>query len=128
MNDDFISKELALWLKERGCEIKPDFCYVPDFGGRSSLVKTEDVSMFLMDKAIPAYSWYDILVTHAKEFWGREFHDHSEDKGPYCSCPLNCEDYAYYRHPTQVLRHLVTNDTEEAESYVREHSLFNKPL
>lgn len=132
-----ISKELDLWLKERGCEIETKAVWIDHLHLGWMLKDKETASdrdnengTCWLDGAkqiLPAYSWYDILVTHAKEFWGEEFHDHSGDKGPYLSCPLNCEDFAYQRHPTQVLRHLVTNDTEDSEDYVREHSLFSNP-
>ena len=129
-----ISQELAIWLKERGCEVESEFYYGVANDGeycKFSGQKSGDIDIpvgkregsvqhcIIAEKSefYPAYSWYDILVTHAKEFWGEELVYECECVG---MIP------AYEGHSHQVLIYLQNGDLKEAETYVREHSLFSK--
>lgn len=71
----YISKELAIWLREKGCRLPTGKAYYGNAGTwHDALVDLDGyVSAdpeFREAKLLLAYSWYDILVTHAKEFWG----------------------------------------------------------
>ena len=119
-----ISKELAEWLKERGCKLDSQYIWNSIWKDQKDrlfeLCSTEIVkhhpSLFY-DEGYPAYSWYDILVTHAKEFWGEKM--------------VNINDYgygtaAYVDAGEALLYHLQMGETQEAEDYVKKHSLFAK--
>lgn len=113
----FISKELAKWLKERGCEIGCPYLY--DTEGKlweadffHSIARSDRDYV-----AGNAYSWYEILVTHAKEFWGEE--EYNSDEHYYTV-------YEYNYWGQSLLFQLQSGDIQGAENWVREHSLFSK--
>lgn len=166
MNNDFISKELALWLKERGCEIEANAYYYRWRAGKNAPLKdciwgewdfvlgrNDEAPLIVDDGVNPeeeercnAYSWYSILVTHAKGFWG-DAHGQNEIS-PCCSHqrlhPIGCCDadentclncratlevtfvgnIGYRAHSMRLLHILLGDEIEKAEAYVREHSLF----
>lgn len=152
----YISKELAQWLKERGCKIETDM-YWNTFIERDFTEKVRENAPFLGLKVerrhrwelgswyhenVPAYSWYDILVTYAKEFWGEEntcpdcaqvfteanlFRNLDFYKGWSCKCGFNVDPSmapAYSVQAEQILAMLQDGEIAEAETYVREYSLF----
>ena len=111
MDDDFISPELAKWLKGRGCEIESGVCLLLDCNELCAQEYLGDYKIGV--DAMLAYSWYDILVTHAKEFWGED--------GSASSICNGC--YGRF-HTTEVLSLLQDGKFLEAEAYVRKYSLF----
>lgn len=109
MNDQFISKELALWLKERGCEIGGGACLLLDC---NELCREEDLGDYRIGvDAVRTYSWYDILATHAKEFWGEQPETIAETP-------------AHRWWPMLLIDPLQEGRFVFAEQFVREHSLF----
>ncbi len=130
-----ISKELAEWLKERACSVEPTAYYYRCRGGSNVRLKDcvwgewkfvvgrIDWEAMIVDDGInpreeqclPAYSWYDILVTHAKEFWDEIVWYGRESNVPVCEA---CGE--------DLLHFLQQGKTQEAEEYVKTHSLFAK--
>lgn len=158
---NYISKELAQWLEEKGCKIWPPEmiwaeCWIPDRRNGATGMNAG----FYEWKIIPrkstrryvgmfaAYSWYDILVTHAKEFWGdlwvcdecgklstsplTSLEAFKAGSTTECVCrQLNDGDSPFWitkaEHATVGILELLQNgDFQKAEAYVREHSLFAK--
>lgn len=137
-----ISKEFAEWLKERGCEIESETWWGTVWTKPGeigwSIVKRPD------GDGARAYTWYDILVTYSKEFWGEEklcddcgkilvpskfMGKYGPAEGFECGCGFNVDPNeipAWLHRPRIVLCYLLDNDTIEAEEYVKTHSLFAK--
>lgn len=120
-----ISLELAKWLKERGCEVENGMCILLDC---NELCRKEDLGDYRIGRdAMRTYSWYDILVTHAKEFWGEGEVGMNDavwvdDTGQMRKCSPNYENYARI-----ILTLLQQNKIQEAEDYVRQYSVFANP-
>ena len=126
----YCSRQLCQWLQERGCTVESDKIWLytemmcVDVGKKSTEdeYSLEDRSGFPKENTVgrdtPAYSWADILIFKAREFWGE-----------------GCFEYDYYNdeegskfcevHPQQLLSLLQQNNIKDAELYVREHSVFN---
>lgn len=143
-----ISLELAKWLKERGCEVENGMCILLDC---NELCRKEDLGDYRIGRdAMRTYSWYDILVTHAKEFWGDDFwvcdecgklsstpsasHDAYENGDQtVCVCrQLNDGDSPLWvtrrkYHTKGLLDLLQYGKIQEAEDYVRKYSVFANP-
>ena len=132
-----ISKELAVWLKRHGCEIyspckwvvdskTKEYKMVDDNGPREENVNYIACGFDGADESRPwlekgygemfyAYSWYDILVTHAKEFWGEKEVNNQNNTWRVTAKKLHTEN---------ILALLQENKIQETEDYVRKHSLF----
>lgn len=151
-----ISKKLAEWLKERGCEIESTAYYYRCRGGSNVRLKDcvweewefvegrIDWEAMIVDDGInpreeqclPAYSWYDILVTYSKEFWGEEgYYDISTNKftGMVSVTQIDTLKHGgkiYWNSPAEMTEGLLyllrQGKTQEAEGYVKKHSLFAK--
>ena len=112
-----ITKELASWLAMQGCDLPTKLYWLRSksfyeewyVGERERRPSDYDFDV------LPAYTYYDILVTHAKEFWGV----HAVESH-YC----DEEDYAWIYHPTELLQILLFENYDLAEAYIMEHSLF----
>jgi len=136
-----ISKDLALWLKERGCRVECSrvwATYTPASGGEPfDLVVGYGDDTFLWSESLPpAYTFYDIIVTYAKEFWGEEkMFCHEAYKGVFhrsgcqaMDCSVNATIKGYLFHPQWIIDLLQQNKIQEAEDYIKKHSVFNKEL
>lgn len=150
MNKDCISKDLSLWLKEMGCDVESDYLWmecentssiapgrpVPhrfsEFGTRDDLNFRLNQDHIRVISHAPAYSWLDILVHHAKEFWSQGqccYYCGCEEDRFCCpdhhsrGCGTTTQDY----RTQKVLAFLQQSKFQEAEDYVREHSVFNNP-
>lgn len=99
--NEYISKELALWLKERGCEVEAERFYCDNSCPQKLIHPRPCYGGY-----IPAYSWFDILVTHVDDFFDENWRN-TTDGG-------------------RILGLLQLNRQKEAEDYVREYSLFSK--
>jgi len=134
---NYISKELAEWLHAHGCNIGTEYFWTnvvlgfvdmdfnrPVFDEKGFVVKHESELHTECPVAIPAYTWFDLLVTHANRFWGTKNSEnvaHLYDAG---SCVLDASDNALLN--VGILLRL--GDFRIAEDYVRRFSLFNKKI
>lgn len=129
MNNTHITKELALWLKERGCEIEAN-AYYDDFSLFVRMIKwssasegyfvdnsdftnwiEEECFLYETPNLVPTYTYYDILVTHANEFWGEiQVEKTGQSKGAY--------------HSHMVFTMLQKGLHKMAEDYIRTHCVF----
>lgn len=154
-----ITKELALWLKERGCELECTHYWESKILGytggdfrRAVFSKDEftlqsEYNCYMHAvpshyQDIPAYTYYDILVTHAQEFWGEgevcgdcgrklkpdTFHTKKESfSGFRCDCGFQVHPFftnCYEHHSSELLQLLQQNKIQEAEDYIKKHSVF----
>lgn len=114
---EYISKDLASWLKESGCEVPHTHAWDnywrgdDDFELHPRLPNGKTVPANY--KECRAYSWFDILVTYAEEFWGESL---LEEHEPICMHPA-----------ADVLACLMEGNQEAAEKIVMEHSVFANP-
>lgn len=135
-----ISLELAKWLKGRGCKIESKTWW------GTVWTKPGEIGWNIVDRpdgdGARAYSWYDLLVTHAKEFWGEEeicgdcgrtlrpavFHRGNDAiDGFRCDCGFQAQPFftnCYEHHTSELLQLLQQNKIQEAELYVRKYSVF----
>jgi len=141
-----ISKELAEWLKERGCKISPSAHWtrwkvgILKHGGpaephlSNEWFIAENPAWWDERLQLPAYSWYDILVVHAKEFWGEEgYYDIKTGKFTGMTSITQIDvnrdgGKVYWNSQLEKTEHLLyllqRNKIQEAEKYVKTHSLF----
>lgn len=122
--NEYINKDLAEWLRERGAyHLRAEYVYAWDFDN-PSFITMDQLGKEVAEKerekigsgggwCARAYSWYDILVTHAKEFWG-------EEPESIAQVP------AYQWWPLRLMRFLQEERFDLADDLVREHSLFAK--
>lgn len=121
----YTSKELSEWLHAHGCNVGTEYFWTnvvlgfvdmdfnrPVFDEKSFVVKHESEIHTACPVAIPAHSWYDILVTHAKEFFGEV------EEGPL--------DYNPIDMTPQILTNLQHENFQDAEMIVRKYSLFSR--
>lgn len=93
-----IKQKTAKQLKEWGCDIKSIDVYV-----ESDYPKT--------GKGVyQKYHYYDIIITHAKEFFGNGYINGIPNQ---------------YRHPVQCLVLLQEGNQKEADQYILSNTVFN---
>lgn len=114
---NYISLNLAKKLHEAGCEIRADKWWWND--SQPGYHNMGETRWRLVDKeldkdSIPAYSYYDILVTHSKEFFGEE-----EVSAP-GRIYLAFETYGH-----NTLDMLQQGKIMEAEEYIWKNCVFN---
>ena len=68
------------------------------------------------EDTIHVYSYYDIIVTHAKQFFGRS-------EGAWYYEPRTRAGHK--RHTVKIFRFLQQKRFEEAEEYIMENTVFN---
>lgn len=128
---EHISKELAEWIRSKGCRLRTDKAY---YGNariwHDAVVETEGYYRtgnldFIEAKLLFRYSWYDILVTHAVSFWGEEELCHFCGWGE-CDHIQAKRITAHSFRSKDLLDFLQEGKTQEAEEYVKTHSLFAK--
>ena len=113
MNKNYCSRQLCQWLQERGCKVESEYHYfkVEYPTGTIWELSNNEADEIWFDLwfenggTVVAYSWADILIFKAVEFWGEYF---------------LAEDY-----PHTVLILLQQNNIKDAELYFMEHCVFN---
>lgn len=116
--NNFLSQPLCQWLKENGCEIPASYWWREE-NNKWSIGETVTY--------IPAYSWLDVLVWKAKEFFGEEESDYIWKYNGDKIVRRNDQTFKNYQyHTQQILSLLQQGKTEEAEAYFKEHTIFNK--
>ena len=109
----YISKDLAAWIKERGCEVEAEMHWQSIRKGNDYQIYTkgmvEQNQNHFYGMGYPAYTYYDILVTHVKEFW---------------SAPGGSYYELWQQHPLQVILFLQKKKIQEAEDYIKKYSVF----
>lgn len=139
--EHYTSLELSKKLHEAGCEFESEYRHVKygeDGYGRIGFIREGDeIPDFLGEcEHYPAYSYYDILVTYAKEMFGEEcVCAFTGTKGgisecdPWHSTNCCCDNYIdemneYEYHTRTILDLLQQGKKEEAEKYIWEHCVF----
>lgn len=109
MNDDYLSEKTAKQLKKWGGDMNEYTAfYKKDSWGNWKLRTHREMSCNLVED-IKTYSYYDIIVTHAKEF----FDDYPTS---YKTIKEQC---------FMIMKYLIDDKKEEAEEYLLEHCKFN---
>lgn len=72
---NYITIELALWLRDNGCKIKTEEAFYGNAGTwHDTIVQLEHYNGadedFHKHKLLPTYTYYDIIMTYAEEFFG----------------------------------------------------------
>ena len=114
--ENYIGIELAKKLQEWGCDIGNDICW---FNLANSEETEKGIKKFeLMNihdvqnlGEYPAYSYYNILVNHTKEFFGE-----NKNKGSY---------QKFFSCSVIVMSLLQQGKKEEADKYIEDKCVFN---
>ena len=123
MNKTYCSRQLCQWLQERGCKVESEYHYfkVEYPTGTIWELSNNEADEIWFDLwfenggTVVAYSWADILIFKAREFWGSDIDTKHNNEW------FN-KSHWHIRH---VILFLQQNNIKDAEDYVREHSVFN---
>lgn len=111
-----ISLELAKFIKEKGWDLESELLW--DIK-RNQLIRRRDCSGDFLNycflEIFPAYTWQEILIDYAFQFFGEDIKPTDPDYIP---------RWSIISHG--ILDRLQNNKIQETEDYIKQHLLTNK--
>lgn len=117
--DKYTSLKLSKLLKEAGCELESEYCYVQFTDGTYGTVYNDKE---LANEALAYDILNDICVRYAKEFFGEEEVKITIKQN---GVIVTLEEVAYEYSAKEVLSLLQQGKKQEAEAYIWNHTVFN---
>jgi len=130
MNNNYLSLETCKRLKEWGCDLGGEQDWVKwnslasmGKGWTLAVKSSTDAYKHVVDETYPAYHWYDVLVTHAKEFFGEDLKNKEESFAAALSLQSRGQRFSLVANT--LLCFLQQNKHKEAEEYLLSNVVFN---